>query len=812
MRRGAWWIVAGALAWSTRASAQAPAPAPASGPAPAPAPAPAEIVPPRLISDPAVEYPAGASGDASVLLTLTVDKDGAVSAAVPDAAAPEPFATEAARVARGWRYEPATRGGAAIAARIRVEVVFRAPVVVETPPEPEPAPAPAPAAPPERARRPAPADAVTEVTVSGDRREASRTATLSRQEVRQIPGAFGDPFRAIETLPGVTPIVSGLPFFYVRGAPPGNAGYFLDGVRVPLLFHVGAGPSVIHPGLVDRVDLYPGGYPARYGRFAGGIVAGETTKPSKELHGEYSARAIDAGALVEGPLPGERGTVLVGGRYSYTALLLSVLSPDVALDYWDYQARVTYDLGPRDQVGVFAFGAYDYLGQRTATETITLFGTEFHRVDVRYDKDLGGGARARVAGTVGLDRSRLPSDRFLRDRVAGARSEITMPLADRAVLRLGTDLQIDRYDIELNQTDLSPAATQAASLFPSRTDLTMGGRADVILPLGGRVEVVPGARVDYFASDGATAVGFDPRVGVKASLHERVKMLSALGIAHQPPAFVLPLPGFQPGGLKGGLQKAAQESLGLEVDLGASTTVSLTGFHNAFFDMSDPLGVTERQPAGCPPGAFPSDTLAGDPGNQPQGNSNCQTPRFRPGTLGPDRAGGGGQAAQGNQDQRSARAIEVRTLGASYGLELYLKRKLTSRVGGFVSYTLSRSTRSVEDKSFVAAFDRTHVGNAALAVDLGRSVRAGARVVFYTGLPKAPDPTDSSTRLPAFFRLDLRLEKKWQWKNAWISIVAEWLNATLSKEVLSTRCTLQGCESQTIGPVTVPSLGFEGGF
>ncbi len=154
----------------------------------------------------------------------------------------------------------------------------------------------------------------------------------------------------------------------------------------------------------------------------------------------------------------------------------------------------------------------------------------------------------------------------------------------------------------------------------------------------------------------------------------------------------------------------------------------------------------------------------------------------------------------------------MRTLGASYGLELYLKRKLTSRVGGFLSYTLSRSTRSVEDKSFVAAFDRTHVGNAALAADLGRSVRAGARVVFYTGLPKAPDPTDSSTRLPAFFRLDLRLEKKWQWKNAWISIVAEWLNATLSKEVLSTRCTLQGCESQTIGPVTVPSLGFEGGF
>ena len=38
-------------------------------------------------------------------------------------------------------------------------------------------------------------------------------------EVRAMPGAFGDSFRAIEALPGVTPLVSGLPYFFVRGAP-----------------------------------------------------------------------------------------------------------------------------------------------------------------------------------------------------------------------------------------------------------------------------------------------------------------------------------------------------------------------------------------------------------------------------------------------------------------------------------------------------------------------------------------------------------------------------------------------------------------
>ena len=60
-----------------------------------------------------------------------------------------------------------------------------------------------------------------------------------------MPGAFGDAFRAVDALPGVTPIISGLPFFFVRGSPPGNVGTYIDGVRVPLLFHLGAGPSVV---------------------------------------------------------------------------------------------------------------------------------------------------------------------------------------------------------------------------------------------------------------------------------------------------------------------------------------------------------------------------------------------------------------------------------------------------------------------------------------------------------------------------------------------------------------------------------------
>lgn len=776
----------------------------------APQPSPvAALEPPRLLSATGVAYPDGASGGATVLLIVTVNTDGTVRSAVPTESH-EPFSGVASAAARSWRYEPAMRGGKPVAALIRVAIEFHPPE--PAPPATEPLPeAPAPSATP-AATASASSQPPDEVQVRGAHEEPSRTATLSRAEIRQIPGAFGDPFRAIEIMPGVTPIVSGLPFFYIRGAPPGNVGYFLDSIRIPYLFHVAVGPSVVHPALVDRVDLYPGGYPARFGRFAGGVVSGKTVDLTEDVHGEYNVRVVDAGAYLEAPFDGGRGTVLLGGRYSYTGLVISLFSPDTVLSYWDYQARATYDLTPRDRIGVFAFGADDFLGQKAAGTTTTVFGAQFHRVDVRYDHRLAGDGTLRTAVTLGQDLTDVGDGQSTRDRLVTARTEIAYRVSPAALVRAGVDAESDTYDIVTNTFVLPPGqAAFASTFFPSRSDLATGLRGDVVFTGLRGLEVTPGARFDFFASNGATAIAVDPRLAARVTMTDRAHLLWAMGLAHQPPSFTIPIPGFQPGGLNGGLQTAVQESMGVEWDLGGATTATATAFHNGFFNMSDALGVMQPQTSGCAPGSFPSDTLAGDPGGLPRA-STC-TPRFAAGTVGTDRSGGGGQAASSRGDTQTVQALETRTNGTAYGLELFVKRRLTDRVGGFLSYTLSRSTRNYGNQSFVSAFDRTHVLNVAAAYDLGRNWRAGARLTFYTGLPKAPNPTDSSSRLAPFTRLDLRLEKRWQLgRKTWISFVAEWMNATLSKEQVGTSCTLQGCTATTVGPITIPSLGVEGGF
>lgn len=386
-----------------------------------------------------------------------------------------------------------------------------APASAATPPAPDPAAeaapaADAPAAAAEAAPLPAGSTRVApvipppeEVQVHGRRGRKAGQTTFGGAEVRQVPGAFGDAFRVMETLPGVTPMVSGLPFFFVRGAPPGNNGYYIDGIRIPLLYHVGAGPSVIHPGLIERVDFFPGGYPARYGRFAGGILSGETRRPATELHGEGNVRLFDAGALVEAPFADGRGTVLASGRYSYTAALISLAAPNAVLEYWDYQARATWNLGPRDQIGLFAFGSYDFFGEkRPSGEIRTAFATQFHRVDARWDHELPNRGRLRLAATFGSDETGTEELAGVRDRIVGARAYVEQPVGKSMLVRGGADVMLDHYDL-LTSNKEGQSESQAA-LYPPRNDLVVGMHLDTVIQATDGWEVTPGLRVDMFES------------------------------------------------------------------------------------------------------------------------------------------------------------------------------------------------------------------------------------------------------------------------------------------------------------------------
>jgi TonB family protein len=209
-----------------------------------------EIVPPRAVST-QVSYPEGASTSGKVVLELTVDASGTVADAKV-VSGDEAFQATALTQASAFRFEPALRNGRPVPARIRIVLEF-------TPPEPaEPAAEPRVLPPTQPAARPAASPArstpeVTEVTVQGERARPG-SVSLKQEDARLMPGSFGDPLRSIEAQPGVVPVVSGLPTFFIRGAPPANVGFFFDGIELPILYHAFFGPSVMNPSVIERVE------------------------------------------------------------------------------------------------------------------------------------------------------------------------------------------------------------------------------------------------------------------------------------------------------------------------------------------------------------------------------------------------------------------------------------------------------------------------------------------------------------------------------------------------------------------------------
>ncbi|HYQ15134.1 MAG TPA: TonB family protein, partial [Polyangiaceae bacterium] len=121
-----------------------------------------ELSPPVAQSSTDVPYPAGAEGDATVVLEMVIEKDGSVSAVkIVDGA--EPFAAQASAVALTWRFEPARRDQQPVAARIRARVAFHR---EEEPIAPTATPAPSTPV----AVAAAPVEPAVEITVQGERR------------------------------------------------------------------------------------------------------------------------------------------------------------------------------------------------------------------------------------------------------------------------------------------------------------------------------------------------------------------------------------------------------------------------------------------------------------------------------------------------------------------------------------------------------------------------------------------------------------------------------------------------------------------
>jgi TonB family protein len=737
-------------------------------------PLPAKVAMPELLSPLRPEYPSNGTSDARVVLKVTLDNTGAVTdVVVVDGV--EPFASAALRAARAARFAPARRGSDAIAATITIAVDFTF-AAEESAPE---VAAPESAAPP-RAKQPtaapgsAPAlpseDEAIDIIVLAPRVDDTERL-ISKAEARMTAGTFGDPLRAVELLPGITPLISGVPYFFVRGAPAGSVNFYIDEARIPQLYHVGPGSSVLHPQFVEAVALRSGPYRARYGDATSGVVTTRVVTEINEFGAEVEGKLFESAAYVGAPLASGDGAAAVAGKISHLGPLLDAINPQLQLSYWDYQSLLAYDLTSRDQVTLLLFGAGDFVGEEENGVVDVNIDTVFHRLKLGYNRNLSNGVDLHNYAILGLEQSSFDRvNETYRGRSFGVGSSLSYVVNDAWEWASGASMDISDIDASGASGSFGDSHNAAVSRADSQIALWGEGRYSP----GRRVKLDAGLRLAGYQSIDARAAAIEPRLSSTVDLAARWKSILAVGVSTQVPTAGVPAPAVRPAELRGDLQRALQRALTVRYSIPQELTAEATGFYNDYFNLSDPLSMTTT----------PDPLEVGD-------------------------------APDGSEPPREDLNFDDRPNGRSYGLELLLRRPFTNALSGSIGYTLSRSTRQIGNQDVLSSFDRTHVLNTTAGYDFGSGYAFSTRLMVYSGLPvrRLGDVGGrTGDRSEPFVRVDVRFSKEWELSWSQLMLIVEMLNATFQEETLGVSCLPGGCVTATFGPVTVPSIGLRGTF
>ena len=183
------------------------------------------------------------------------------------------------------------------------------------------------------------------------------TQELTAESVRNTPGAGEDALQSLRSMPGVVGRDDWSGRLYVRGGRPDQNGIYLDGIPVYDPYRLFGVTSVFNPEMLASIVLYPGGFDARYGDRLSAVIAGENRvgPTDRTLAGSANLSLTNTSVRAEGRLGlSVPSSWLVGVRRTY----FDLVTGDSSLPtFTDLQARFLVEPSPRDRITVTLLGA-----------------------------------------------------------------------------------------------------------------------------------------------------------------------------------------------------------------------------------------------------------------------------------------------------------------------------------------------------------------------------------------------------------------------------------------------------------------------
>jgi len=190
------------------------------------------------------------------------------------------------------------------------------------------------------------------IEVIGDK-ELSKEAVgsainISSLEIEGRAGSLEDATRTLQTMPGVITQTDFSGKMYVRGGRTQENVILVDRIFIYEPYHLGGLSSIFNPDLIDDIEFYAGGFPAKFGQAMSSVIEVYNRYGKRgKIKGSFSSSFVSTRFLTEGSFPGEKGSFLVSGRINYYDKIMDLLKLPATYFrpyFYDYQLKLFYPL------------------------------------------------------------------------------------------------------------------------------------------------------------------------------------------------------------------------------------------------------------------------------------------------------------------------------------------------------------------------------------------------------------------------------------------------------------------------------------
>ena len=226
--------------------------------------------------------------------------------------------------------------------------------------------------------------------------------TLNTLDIYKLPNSGeSDVFKLVQMMPGIKSTNESSADLIIRGGSMDQNLILFDDFTLYHVDHFYGMVSSLNPKVIKHIQVYKGGFDARYGGRMNSVVnivgkSGNSVKPSVD----FGVNMLSTNLMIEAPLF-KNGSILVAGRRSYTDIFQTSLfnqmfnNIDVSESYdyyildtiaskekpifyfYDINAKLSYSITEKDNIAISWFSSLDKLKRDES-----IYGNFFRNNDI----------------------------------------------------------------------------------------------------------------------------------------------------------------------------------------------------------------------------------------------------------------------------------------------------------------------------------------------------------------------------------------------------------------------------------------------